>query len=113
MLYVILFIIGLFIGFMIACLLVAAKDERWRNRSNEEKTRKTRKIYIQHTKIFNKFRWRWWRMNYIIKYITKSKYFGHVRVNYKEVESYEEAYKFVTKNKIKSSDYDIYGKVIL
>lgn len=52
-------------------------------------------------------------MNYIIKYFTKSKYLGRVRVNYKEVESYEEAYKFVTKNKIKSSDYAIYGKVIL
>lgn len=52
-------------------------------------------------------------MNYIIRYISKSKYLGHVRVNYKEVESYEEAYKFVTKNKIRSSDYDIYGKVIL
>lgn len=52
-------------------------------------------------------------MNYIIRYISKSKYLGHVRVNYKEVESYEEAYKFVTKHKIRSSDYDIYGKVIL
>ena len=30
-----------------------------------------------------------------------------------EVESYEEAYKFVTKNKIRSSDYEIFAKVVL
>lgn len=52
-------------------------------------------------------------MNYILRYIIKSKYLGHVRVNYKEVNSYEEAYKFVTKHKLRSSDYAIYGKVIL
>lgn len=52
-------------------------------------------------------------MNYILKYIIKSKYLGHVKVYYKEFNSYKEAYEFIDKNKLRSSDYDIYGKVIL
>ena len=52
-------------------------------------------------------------MNYILKYCIKSKYFGHVKVYYKEFNSYKEIYEFIYKYKIRSSDYDIYGKVIL
>ncbi len=52
-------------------------------------------------------------MNYILKYIAKSKYFGFIKVYYKEFNSYQELYEFVEKYEIRSSDYDIYGKVIL
>ena len=52
-------------------------------------------------------------MNYILRYITRSKYLGHVKVYYKEFDNYKEAYEFIDKNKLRSSDYDIYGKVIL
>ena len=52
-------------------------------------------------------------MNYIINFYKKSKYFGFVRCEYKEFNSYQEAYNYIDLHKIKSSDYDIYAKVIL
>ena len=52
-------------------------------------------------------------MNYILKYVIKSKYLNHVKVYYKEFNSYNEIYEFIEENEIRSCDYDIYGKVIL
>lgn len=52
-------------------------------------------------------------MNYILRYIAKSKYLGFIKVYYKEFSSYQELFEFVEKYEMRSSDYDIYGKVIL
>lgn len=52
-------------------------------------------------------------MNYVLKYYKRSKYLGFSRLEYKEFYDYQEMYEFIEKHKIRSSDYDIYGKVIL
>lgn len=52
-------------------------------------------------------------MNYILKIYHKSKYFNFKRYEYLEFNSYEEIYNFVNNHNLKSSDYEIYGKVIL
>ena len=52
-------------------------------------------------------------MNYILRYIGKSKYLGFIKVYYKEFSSYQELFEFVEKYDLRSPDYYIYGKVIL
>lgn len=51
-------------------------------------------------------------MKYILKYFYPSKYFGFKRYKYKEFEKYEEIMIFISDNKIKFEDYEIFGKII-
>ena len=50
-------------------------------------------------------------MNYILRYIGKSKYLGFIKVYYKEFSSYQQLFEFVEKYELRSSDYDIYGRL--
>lgn len=50
-------------------------------------------------------------MNYILKYWYKSKYFGFKRLEYKEFDSYSQIMIFISENKIKYNEYEIFSKV--
>lgn len=47
-------------------------------------------------------------MTYILKYVIQSRYFGYVRVYYKEFETYQEMMSFCYDNQIKK--FDVYIK---